>query len=66
MNDGPYPMQLRLHSEVGDAGNNEVAAAILDQDESGFNTMELQFDAYLSDFTGGGNNSSVILYKSVQ
>ena len=66
LNDGPAPIQLRLHSAVGDAGNNEVAEAILDQDESGYNTMELQFETYLTDFTGGGNNSGVILYKSVQ
>lgn len=66
LNDGPNPIQLRLHSEVGDAGNNEVAVAILDQDESGYNTMELQFETYLSDFIGGGNSNSVILYKSVQ
>lgn len=58
--DGPYPVLLRLHSEVGDAGNNKVATAILDQDESGYATVEVEFDPYLTDFTG-----KVVLYKGL-
>ncbi len=64
MCDGPYPVQVRLHSEVGDAGNKKIADAVLDKDESGFAIVELTVDPNASVLMDDYMSTGTILYKA--
>ena len=45
--------KIRLFSEFGDAGNNQVAVGTMYYDPSGFPAMDIEFEQGLTDFTNG-------------
>ena len=58
-NDGSDPIRIRLHSNVGDAGNRPVADGELAVDTTGDKMIAIKFVPYLTDFT----DSDAVLYK---
>lgn len=55
-------LQLRLFSEVGDTGNNQVATGTFYYDADGYPALDVEFEKYLTDFTDG----KVTLNKGLQ
>ena len=54
--------QIRLFSEVGDTGNNQVASGTFYYDADGYPALDVEFEKYLTDFTDG----KVTLNKGLQ
>ena len=51
--EGSDSVKVKLYSEVGDAGNNQVASGMLHYDDTGYLVLELEFVPYLTEFTDG-------------